>query len=76
MNNATLHQRAFLTFMAAGDINYKNTINFKLTGIAKGVGIGFKDDPTDKHSNFREQMKEKQRRNKEKKISGGEIVDE
>lgn len=29
--------------MSADDINYRNTINTKLEGIAKGLGIEFKE---------------------------------
>ena len=49
--------------MAAEDINYMNTIDTKLTGIAKGVGIEFKGDLGSNRSsnNFREQMKQKQK---------------
>ena len=71
MNDATLHQKYFLSLMAAEDINYKDTISLKLSGIAKGVGIEFKNDTTDKQSNsFREKMMEKQKRNKEKMNDG------
>ena len=58
--------------MAAEDINYQETIDIKLTGIAKGVGIEFKGDTGNRRqsNNFREQMKEKQRKNKEKKMMG------
>ena len=53
--------------MAAEDINYQNMIDTKLTGIAKGLGVEFKGDLGSNRSsnNFREQMKEKQRKRKE-----------
>ena len=53
--------------MAAEDINYMNMIDTKLSGIAKGLGIEFKGDLGSNRSsnNFREQMKEKQRKRKE-----------
>lgn len=49
--------------MAADDINYQNTIDLKLSGIAKGLGIEFKGDmSSNRQSNsFREQMKQKQK---------------
>ena len=49
--------------MAADDINYQNTIDLKLSGIAKGVGIEFTGDvgSTRQSNSFREQMKQKQR---------------
>lgn len=49
--------------MAADDINYQNTIDLKLSGIAKGVGIEFKGDVagTRQSNSFREQMKQKQK---------------
>ena len=54
--------------MAAEDINFENSIEHKLVGIAKGVGIEFKSNYDRRGStNFREQMKEKQRKNKEKR---------
>ena len=67
LKDATLHQRYFLMLMSAEDINYQNSIDLKLTGIAKGVGIEFKNDNSERRSsnNFREQMKMKQRRRKE-----------
>lgn len=49
--------------MAANDINYKLSIEHKLTGIAKGVGIEFRNDTSSlrQSQGFREQMKEKQK---------------
>ena len=43
MNEVTMFQKYWLMRMAAEDINYRNTIDSKLTGIAKGVGIEFKE---------------------------------
>ena len=57
--------------MAAEDINYMNMIDLKLTGIAKGVGVEFNDNNSLRQSNnFREQMKEKQRKRKEERMNG------
>ena len=51
--------------MAAEDID------LKLTGIAKGVGVEFNDNNSRRQSNnFREQMKEKQRKRKEERMNG------
>ena len=54
--------------MAAEDINYRTGIEHKLIGIAKGVGIEFKEDTQSRRqsNSFREQMKEKQRKRKER----------
>ena len=73
LRDATLHQKVFLSFMAAEDINHENSIENKLVGIAKGVGIEFKSSNNDRrHSNnFREQMKQKQRKRKEVQMNGG-----
>ena len=68
MNDATLHQKYFLSIMAAEDINFMNSIENKLIGIAKGVGITFESTGSRRQSdNFREMMKEKQRKRKEVK---------
>lgn len=58
--------------MAGNDINYKSNIEQKLIGIAKGVGIEFKDNTQSlrQSNSFREQMKQKQKMNKEKKENG------
>jgi hypothetical protein len=37
-----MYQSTFFTLMAAQDIAYKDTIDVKLEGIAKGVGVEFK----------------------------------
>ena len=37
-----MFQRYWLMIMASQDLGYKDTIDVKLTGIAKGVGIEFK----------------------------------
>ena len=71
-SDATLAQRYFLLLMSAEDINLLNSIDLKLTGIAKGVGIEFKNDNSNRRSsnNFRERMKERQRHNKERLKNG------
>lgn len=53
--------------MAVNDIQYKNNIENKLIGIAKGVGIEFKDNTTSmrQSNSFREQMKQKQKNRRE-----------
>ena len=40
--DATLYQKHFLMLMAVQDLNYMDTIDIKLEGIAKGVGVEFK----------------------------------
>lgn len=54
--------------MAAEDINYRNSIELKLEGIAKGVGVEFKDTNRGRRqsNSFRAQMKEKQRKNRKR----------
>lgn len=49
--------------MAVQDIQYKNSIENKLIGIAKGVGVEFKDTSISlrQSNSFREQMKRKQK---------------
>lgn len=37
-----MYQSTFFTLMAAQDISYKDSIEVKLEGIAKGVGVEFK----------------------------------
>lgn len=58
--------------MAVNDVNYKLNIENKLIGIAKGVGVEFKDNTQSlrQSNSFREQMKQKQKMNKEKKENG------
>lgn len=65
-------QYQFLTLMSVEDINYRNSIENILIGIAKGVGIEIKSNTSSKRTSnsFREQMKQKQKRNKEKKENG------
>lgn len=41
--DATEFQKTFLQLMAVKEIEYKEKIDVRLTGIAKGVGIEFKD---------------------------------
>lgn len=62
--DATMHQKYFLFLMSAEDINYQNSIENKLIGIAKGVGIEFKDSSNSRRqsNDFRSRMKEKQRK--------------
>lgn len=43
MSDCTMFQKHWLMLMAAQDLNYRNAIDTKLTGIAKGVGIEFKE---------------------------------
>ena len=49
--------------MAATDIQYKLNIENKLMGIAKGVGVEFKENSQSlrQSQSFREQMKQKQK---------------
>jgi hypothetical protein len=65
-------QYQFLTLMSVEDINYRNSIENILIGIAKGVGIEIKSNNSSRRTSnsFREQMKQKQKRNKEKKENG------
>lgn len=42
LSDATLFQKQFFMLMAVEDMNYKSSIDVKLTGIAKGVGVEFK----------------------------------
>lgn len=67
MNDATSLQFYWLQLMAVNDIQYKNNIENKLIGIAKGVGIEFKDNTTSmrQSNSFREQMKQKQKNRRE-----------
>lgn len=63
--------------MAVNDIQYKLSIENKLIGIAKGVGVEFKNDSSSVRESmgFREQMKRKQEENR-KKRNGGELNNE
>jgi len=67
LNDATSLQFYWLQLMAVNDIQYKNNIENKLIGIAKGVGIEFKDNTTSmrQSNSFREQMKQKQKNRRE-----------
>ena len=69
LKDATLLQYHFLMLMSVEDINYNNSIENKLVGIAKGVGVEFKDNTSDRRgsNSFRERIKERQRKNKEVK---------
>ena len=62
-------QYYFLSLMAVEDINYHNSIEAILTGIAKGVGVEITGTGSERRqsNSFREQMKEKQRKNKMRK---------
>lgn len=53
--------------MSVEDINYRNTIESKLDGIAKGLGVEFKGNTSSRRqsNSFREQMKEKQRKRRQ-----------
>lgn len=55
--------------MSAEDINYRNSIEGRLIGIAKGVGIEFKDNGRNdrrESDSFRERMKQRQQKYREK----------
>ena len=70
ISDATVYQRYFLGLMAAEDINYRNSIETRLTGIAKGVGVEFSNSNSSERrssNSFRERIKERQRKNKEVK---------
>ena len=63
MNDATLHQKYFLSLMAAEYINFMNSIENKLIGIAKGLGFSFESNSSRRQSDsFRDKMKQKQRK--------------
>ena len=68
LEECTPMQRYFLLNMSVEDITYRRMLEYKLNGIAKGVGITFTDTTSDRRSNanFRERMKERQRKMKEK----------
>lgn len=71
--DATEAQKYFLLLMAVDDINVINSIDVKLGGIAKGLGVEFKggDLRENRQSNsFREQMKEKQRKRRGVNLNG------
>ena len=42
LSNATMFQKTFFMMMAGKDISFRQTIDMKLEGIAKGVGVEFK----------------------------------
>ena len=58
--------------MSVEDINYRNSIETILTGIAKGVGIEIKHNTNSRRQteDFREKLKKRQRKNKEKMKNG------
>ena len=58
--------------MAVSSVQYRMNIESYLIGIGKGVGVEFKDDTHSlrQSNSFREQMKQKQRMNKEKRKNG------
>lgn len=65
--DATVYQRYFLGLMAAEDINYRNSIETRLTGIAKGVGVEFSNSSSSERrssNSFRERIKRRQERNR------------
>ena len=72
LGDASMWQYHFLTLMSVEDINYRNSIENILIGIAKGVGIEIKQNNSSRRTSnsFREQMKQKQKRNREKKENG------
>ena len=69
---ATALQSYWLQSMAAQDIQYKLNIEQYLIGIARGVGVKIEESSTSlrESNSFREQMKRKQKLNKEKKEHG------
>lgn len=77
LNEATMFQKYWLHLMAVNDIQFKLSIENKLIGIAKGVGVEFKNDSNSVRQSmgFREQMKRKQEENR-KKRNGGELNNE
>lgn len=70
LNECTMHQRVFLNLMAIDDINYQNSIEHKLIGIAKGVGIEFKNNASRSSRNesqgFHDKMKKRQEKYRQK----------
>lgn len=54
--------------MSVEDINYRNSIENILTGIAKGVGVEIKSTTSSNREsgNFRERIKQRQKKNKER----------
>lgn len=54
--------------MSVEDINYRNSIENILTGIAKGVGVEIKQTTSSNREsgNFRERIKQRQKNNKER----------
>ncbi len=62
--DATSLQKYFLMLMSGEDIQFMNSIEHKLVGIAKGVGVEFKGNNSRRgrmqSNNFRERMKQKQ----------------
>jgi len=73
LKDATLWQYYWLQLMSVEDINYKNSIETILTGIAKGVGIEIKGTTRSNREtgNFRERMKQRQKKNKERMKQNG-----
>jgi hypothetical protein len=69
LKDATSFQFYWLQLMAVEDINYNNSIENILTGIAKGVGVEIKNNSNSRResNSFRERMKERQRKNKMKR---------
>ena len=71
LSECTMHQRFFLNLMSVEDINYQNSIEHKLVGIAKGVGVEFKTNTPDRNSrrdsqSFHDRMKQRQEKYREK----------
>ena len=71
LSECTMHQRFFLNLMSVEDINYQNSIEHKLVGIGKGVGVEFKTNTTDRNSrrdsqSFHDRMKQRQEKYREK----------
>lgn len=68
LSNCTMFQYYWLQMMSVEDINYRNSIENILTGIAKGVGVEIKNTTSSNREsgNFRERIKQRQKKNKER----------
>ena len=68
LSDCTMFQYYWLQMMSVEDINYRNSIENILTGIAKGVGVEIKQTTSSNREsgNFRERIKQRQKNNKER----------
>ena len=68
LSDCTMFQYYWLQMMSVEDINYRNSIENILIGIAKGVGVEIKQTTSSNREsgNFRERMKQRQKNNKER----------